>query len=87
MNNILVHKENKQIPDYYTIKISYLVGCEDKEYKCVAHSYQLNNSCLEIFTFAEEAILIPIASTKEIVFCKDLIDFKNLMERNNVKHT
>ncbi len=79
MNNVVnMLKENKDIPDFYTIDIEFITG-GDKKYEVVGHKYPIANNVLlgfiEMILSNETVAQVPIGSIKELTFGKDFVKF------------
>jgi len=81
MNTILLPKEHNEIPDYYGIRIDHIDG-KVSEYQG-SHSMVLNGAAIQICTFEDEWVLIPMANIRKVSFDKNFSKLIAVKEKTN----
>lgn len=75
MSKVFLPKDDQKLPDFYKIKIEYITG-QTKEFKVASHSFINSMRAIEILTFDNECVVVPMDNVV-LYFDKD---FTKIME-------
>mgnify|MGYP003528193523 CR=1 FL=1 len=81
--NILLNKENPDLPDFYKIEVHYYQGSKD-EFEAVSHSLLKETRTLELVTKDDLWHLIPLATVKRISFDRNFSKIVELKKSKKV---
>lgn len=82
MSKVFLPKDDQRLPDYYGIKVEYITG-KVREYKVASHTFLDALRAIEIKTFDNEFIVIPLDNIM-LTFDKEftkVIDIKTEMAK------
>lgn len=81
MSKVFLPKDDKRLPDFYGVKIEYITG-QTKEFKVASHSFINSMRAIEIVTFDNEYVVVPMDNVV-LYFDKDftkIVEIKKELE-------
>jgi hypothetical protein len=81
MSKVFLPKDDQRIPDFYGVKIEYITG-QTKEFKVASHSFINSMRAIEIVTFDNEYVVVPMDNVV-LYFDKDftkIVEIKKELE-------